>query len=228
MNIQNVNITRPGMPDYPQRLLQMENPPQFLTYAGEPVWMKSPLFAVVGSRRPAPESLSWIEEELPQVFARGLACSLSGGAFGVDQAVHRASIRTATPTVVVLPSGLNQIYPSALQGLVPSVLHCGGCLLSEYPLDQKMRKQHFARRNQIIAALALAVLVVDAKIQSGTMITARHAVDLGRPVFVMPTHPTDFRGRGGLRLLCEGASPVTNAEEVCTYIASEISSPSYI
>lgn len=223
-----VQFLTPQSPGYPDSFRRLDSPPQFLNALGDLSCLQAPLVAVVGSRNPSVWTLQWIEEELSQLWKDAPhLVSLSGGAVGVDQAVHRSSLRVGARSVAVLPSGLKCPYPRSFEALQEILLAKGGCILSEYGPHHEMRRHHFVRRNELIAALSSLVLVCDAKIPSGTWLTARHALQLGKTLLVLPSHPRDAGARGNLELLCEGANPVRDAQDVRMYTESEISIKHY-
>ncbi len=128
-----------------------------------------------------------------------------------------------TNTVVVVPSGLGCLYPDTLKEWITPVLNQGGCFLSEYAFEQKMHKHLFHHRNRLIAALGKATLLVEARKRSGTLITAHQAIQLGRPLWVVPGHPHDPHFSGSLDLLSEGAVMIRDAQDLSMYFTSELS-----
>jgi DNA processing protein len=209
---------------YPPTLYLMEDPPLTLTYLGSPSWLSGQTISVVGSREPQSESLLWMEKEFAPFCESTRVCVVSGGARGIDQKSHSIALRKQTPTVVVLPSGLGQIYPSSLVSWEQSILDAGGCLLSEYPFDQKMHKHLFHHRNRLIAALGMSTLLVEAKRRSGTLITAKKSIEMGRSVWVVPGHPLDPHFGGSLDLLFDGAQLIRDAQDLTMLFCSEIQS----
>lgn len=210
-----------GHPDYPSDLIHLAEPAFLLRLKGTPVWRRSHGFAVVGSREPSALSLQWMEEHLSSAIESLDLFTVSGGARGVDQKLHSLSLRKEAPTVAVIPSGLDKIYPDSLTYWLSMILEKGGAILSEYSHHVEMRKHHFLARNRLIAGLGVATLVIEARKRSGTLITARQAMEQGKPVLVLPSHPLDIKSRGGLDLICEGATPVRDAEDLCVFIQSE-------
>ncbi len=205
-----------GEPDYPSRLLSWSSAPQVLWYVGEPVWNLRAGFAVVGSRNPSSLSLEWISWQLRKFINARELYLVSGGARGVDQAAHWMAVRQSTPTVALMPLGLMSRYPTNFCELEPAVVKTGGAVLSPFVLDWPLHKANFARRNQVIAALSEACLIVEARRRSGTLLTARAAQNLDRPLAVLPCSPVSAQGLGGLDLLCESeAILVRDAEDLC-------------
>ena len=211
----------PGHPFYPFSFLQLNEVPFLLHLEGSPIWLGLPGLSVVGSREPSDESLQWLEENLAPFIEKTPSFTVSGGARGVDQRVHRISLRKNIPTVAFLPAGLNQLYPETLYEIRDLILYTGGALVSEFDPDQRMAKHHFAQRNRLIAAMGELTLVIEAKRRSGTLLTAKAAIEQGRPLLVLPTHPLDRLGQGGLDLICEGATPIRDEADLTLFFRSE-------
>ncbi|MEK2688243.1 DNA-processing protein DprA [Bdellovibrio sp. GT3] len=207
---------------YPSQCYRMADPPLVLSYRGSPVWMIERSLSIVGSREPSAESLRWMEQELSIFLDAQLPLVISGGARGVDQKAHSLALRKNCQTAVILPSGLDEIYPTSLNEWMTPVLDQGGCFISEYDPGQKMHKRLFHHRNRLIAALGCATLLVEARRRSGTLITANQAAELSRPVWVVPGHPLDPHFQGGLDLLLDGAQLVRDAQDLSTLFHSEL------
>lgn len=206
---------------FPKLAYWMADPPLTLSYLGEACWQKYDAIAVVGSREPCFESVQWLEKELAPFCEETNACVVSGGARGIDQKAHAVSLRKGLPTVVVLPSGLGNLYPDSLKDWRDPVLSAGGSFISEYSFGQRMHKHLFHHRNRLIAALGRSTLLVEARRRSGTLITAQQALQLGRPVWVVPGHPSDPHFSGSIDLLVEGAQVVRDAQDLIMYFNSE-------
>ncbi|MEQ1879129.1 MAG: DNA-processing protein DprA [Bdellovibrionia bacterium] len=197
-------ITYPGRDDYPGSFADLERPPLFVSYFGEPCWKMPERLSVVGSREPGHTSRRWLETELSPLMKRKFLI-VSGGARGVDQCAHKIALRAGGATAVFLPAGLGRMYPSDLTDWIEPVLECGGAFVSELGPLEPMLKHYFLQRNRMIAALSKVTLIVEARRQSGTMITARLAEEIGRELAVVPGPPCDPRWAGNLELLCNGA-----------------------
>ena len=217
-----IQFTCPGREDFPHQLLQLSEVPFFLSYWGQPVWKGAHGLAVVGTREPSPDSEAWCEQELAAFLLSFPIFTVSGGARGIDQICHRVSTRLGLPTVVFLPSGIEQMYPSTLGLLTESILACGGVFVSEYLPSVSMRKQFFPRRNRLIAGLSLVCLIIEARRRSGTLITAQQALAQHKPLLILPSHPYDGGAKGGLDLLLDGATPVRDAQDLITFISAEL------
>lgn len=208
-----------GRPEYPARLADLEVPPLHLRCLG-PARFAEPHVAIVGTRRADRDGL-----EFARCLARDLARTghvvVSGGALGIDTAAHEGALEGGGRTVVVLPSGLSPPYPRANEPLFARILTSGGALLTEMPDGTPPRAHRLLRRNELVAALSHAVVIVQAPLRSGALSTAAHARACARPVFVMPSSPWDQRGIGGLELLRRGARICLGASDVLSVTAPD-------
>lgn len=202
-----------GDPDYPPRLLATADPPLLLWLQGRRDLLSTPSLAIVGSRHPTPQG-----EDNARDFARALAQAgytiVSGLALGVDAAAHEGALDAAGATVAVVGTGLDQVYPRRNEKLAARLLAGGGLLVSEYSLGTPVMQANFPRRNRIIAGLSQGCLVVEAALQSGSLITARLAVEAGREVFAIPGSIHSPQARGCHALIRQGAKLVESAEDV--------------
>jgi len=200
-----------GDPDYPPLLALADPPPPALAVLGDPAALAGRAVALVGARNASLNGQRIAEQMAEALAAEGLIV-VSGLARGVDTAAHEGALR-AGRTVAVVASGLDMPYPpqnAALQARIAEQ----GAVVSEAPLGAAPQDRHFPRRNRIIAGLSLGVVVVEAAPRSGTLITARMALDLGRELFAVPGSPLDPRCRGSNALIREGAHLVQTAAEV--------------
>lgn len=197
-------------PGYPAMLARIDAPPPMLYVKGRLELLNKPAVAIVGSRQ-----CSAAGTQLAQRFAHDLGKAglvvVSGLARGIDRAAHEASL--ASGTIAVLAGGLDWIYPREHADL-QRVIGEQGCLLTDRPPGFNPREKDFPRRNRFIAGLSYGVVIVEAALRSGTLTTARYANDLGREVFAVPGHPLDPRAEGTNRLIKQGATLVTDAEDV--------------
>ncbi len=198
--------------DYPPALLELSDPPLLLFAHGRRELLGRPALAIVGSRSATRQG-----EANAEAFAAHLArCGLtivSGLAHGIDAAAHRGALPHEAATVAVLGTGADRIYPAS--GATLAVLiRQRGLILSEYPLGTPALAHHFPRRNRLIAALSRGVLVVEAALHSGSLITARLAAELGREVMAMPGSIHSPLARGCHRLIRDGARLVESAQDV--------------
>ena len=198
---------------YPDAFQELEEPPRFLYIRGSADSLhRSRLLSVVGSRRARVTAVRQTRQLASQVAREGPVI-VSGGALGVDVAAHRGAVDADGQTVVVLPGGIDKPSPARNRRVFRRVLE-RGCLISEYPLGAQVRKYHFHRRNQLIAALGHVTLVVRAGVESGTMITARWSAKLGRPIFTIPGGVNDPHFAGCNLLLTKGAGCVRHARDL--------------
>lgn len=207
-----------GEAQYPSSFYRVERPPLVISYIG--VWPESELhkISVVGSREPESRTIEWLEEHLQTCLSANQWLTVSGGAIGIDQYVHKISIRLGQRTLMYLPSGLLKLYPRDLKSWIPSIQETKSCIASEYFPCTEMRKYHFHFRNRLIAAHGHVVFVVQAKMKSGTMVTAQKAIDIGKPVCVIPAFPTDISFSGNLELLGLGIQMIKDANDLSTYM----------
>lgn len=202
---QDYQITWPGEDSYPKPFLQFYDFPPILAYIGSLPTESDFSVTLVGSRKSTETTLNWMDFFLPKVIREQKLWVVSGGARGIDQKAHSIAIRLKTPTVCFLPSGLNHLYPSQLSYLKSGILDNGGAFVSCFPPDFKMRKFCFHIRNRLMACFSSLVLVLQAEIRSGTMLTARKALDCGLPVGTLPGPPLSPLWSGNLQLLYDGA-----------------------
>ncbi len=199
-----------GEADYPLRLRMIDDPPPLIGARGKVAVLSSPAVAVVGSRNASAAGIKFAER-LTRELADGGFVVVSGLARGIDAAAHRASL--ANGTIAVLAGGHDHIYPPEHEGLAAAIL-ADGATLSEMPLGWEPRGHDFPRRNRLISGLSLGVVVVEAARRSGSLITARLALEQGREVFAVPGSPLDPRAEGTNGLLKQGATLVTEAADV--------------
>jgi len=199
-------------PEYPPLLRDIPDPPPLLYCVGDPAVLSLPQLAVVGSR-----NASRAGEQNAAAFAGAFASAgltiTSGMAVGIDAAAHRRALADGAPTVAVLGTGADQVYPARHVELARAIA-AGGALVSEFPLGTGARPEQFPRRNRVISGLALGVLVVEAAARSGSLGTARQALEQGREVFAIPGSIHNPLARGCHALIREGAALVEHAEHV--------------
>jgi DNA processing protein len=206
-------IIYPGHPEYPLRYLLLESPPLCLSYIGSPVWMDSRALAGVGSREPHPFTLDWMREELMPFLRTQRLVTVSGGARGVDQELHELSLAAGVPTVVHIPSGLNAIYPRSLDRLVPEVV-TNGCVISKFRPSAIVKPFHFHERNELIAQMSSYVLILEARLKSGTGLTAQFAIRNNIPIGAVPGHPLLRQFAGSLKLIGEGVDLICDRKDL--------------
>ncbi|MCS7082182.1 MAG: DNA-processing protein DprA [Bacteroidetes bacterium] len=198
-------------PAYPERLRFWEEAPPFLFLRGELRPEDGDAVAIVGTRKPTTYGIRMAEELAAELAQRGLTI-VSGLAYGIDAAAHRAALRAGGRTLAVLGSGVNVIYPAAHLQLAREIA-AQGALLSEFPLGIRPEAAHFPQRNRTIAALSLGVIVVESAENGGGMITAWWALELNREVFAVPNAAHVPQGRGPNRLIQRGQAKLVLAAE---------------
>lgn len=198
---------------YPPQLRAIEDYPGALFVAGEPECLDSIQLAVVGSR-----SHSWYGERWGRVFCEKLAAAgitvTSGLALGIDGVAHKAALSVNGKSVAVLGNGLLTIHPRRHAQLAENIVGMGGALISEFPLATPPLAHHFPRRNRIISGLSKGVLVIEAALRSGSLVTARCAMEQGREVFALPGPIGSPGSEGPHWLIKQGATLVTAPEDI--------------
>ena len=205
----------------PLPLREIPDPPARLYCAGQAVVLDTPAVAVVGSRRCTRQGRDIAFALARDLAAQGLTI-VSGLAYGIDAAAHRGALASAAaPTVAVLGSGLDRIYPRSHERLAAEIVEHGGALVSEYEPTTGPRKHHFPARNRIVSGLCLAVVIVEASERSGSLITARLALEQGRDVMAVPSLVSSPLAAGCHRLIRQGAALVECAEHVLEALGLE-------
>jgi DNA processing protein len=199
-------------PDYPQPLLQIPDAPAALFLIGRRELLNRPAIAIVGSRSATPAGLDNARAFAVALAAAGLTV-VSGLALGIDGAAHAAALDSAAGTIAVVGTGLDRVYPARHRELARAIAR-QGAIVSELVPGTPARKEQFPRRNRLISGMARGVLVVEATLSSGSLITARHAVEQGRDVFAIPGSIHSPFARGCHRLIREGAKLVETAQDV--------------
>ena len=211
--------------EYPQRLLESNDPPCLLYVIGDPRYLNLPAIGVVGSRNATPQG---IENAL--AFSRALADAgftiISGLALGIDAAAHEGALRsdTASGTIAIIGTGIDRVYPASNRKLA-HLITGKGCIISEFPLGTAATASNFPRRNRLIAGLSQACLVVEAAPASGSLITARLAGELGRDLFAIPgsIHAPQYKGCHAL--IKQGAKLVECAQDILEELSPRHANP---
>ncbi|MBI5466035.1 MAG: DNA-protecting protein DprA [Candidatus Kerfeldbacteria bacterium] len=202
---------------YPQLLRQIFDPPPLLFYRGNLASLAKACLSVVGTRQ-ATSYGTRVTTELVSALARGGLTIVSGLAYGIDTVAHRAALNSGGLTAAVLASGLDKIYPVANQQLIEEMINKQGIALSEFPPQTPPLKQNFPFRNRIIAGLSRATLVTEAAPGSGSLITARSALEANREVFAVPGSVFSQHSQGTNELIKLGAHLVTTPEDVLSVL----------
>lgn len=198
-------------PDYPPMLKRMGQPPPIIAVKGNPAIFRQPSIGIVGARNASLAGMKMARMLADDLGREGYAI-VSGLARGIDTAAHQGSLSTGT--VAVLAGGLDRPYPPENIVLSNQIADQGGAVVSEMPFGWEPRAVDFPRRNRIVAGLALGLVVVEAAMRSGSLISARLAGEMGRLVFAVPGSPLDPRAAGTNNLIKEGATLVTDARDV--------------
>lgn len=209
--------------DYPQALLNIPDPPLLLYLKGRLDLLNCPTLAMVGSRNATPQGVHNAE-----AFARSLSegglCIASGMAHGIDAAAHRGALQEQGSSIAIVGTGLDKVYPAANRNLAHA-LAAQGALVSEFPLGTPPLAANFPRRNRLISGMSIGCLVVEAGLQSGSLITARLASEQGRDVFAIPGSIHAPQSKGCHALIKQGAKLVETAQDIIEELGSQIVTP---
>ena len=198
--------------DYPQALLNIPDPPLLLYVKGRLDLLNHAALAIVGSRNATPQGINNAEAFAKSLSDAGL-CIISGMAHGIDAAAHRGALRGRGSSIGVVGTGLDKVYPAANRDLAHA-LASQGALISEFPLGTPPLAANFPRRNRLISGMSAGCLVVEASLQSGSLITARLALEQGRDVFAIPGSIHAPQSKGCHALLKQGAKLVETAQDI--------------
>lgn len=219
-----VSVTALDDPSYPALLREIPTPPLLLYHKGKLPANSDVCVAIVGTRLATPYGKS-----CALIFARELARSgvviVSGLAIGIDATAHEATVEVGGRTIAVVAHGLHTLYPSQNRLLADRIVASGGAIVSEFPLGMEPMKQNFPMRNRIISGLSKATLVVEGKLTSGALITAREALDQNRDIFAIPGDITRENSAGPNSLLQAGASVALVPEDILNALALQAALP---
>ena len=203
---------------YPALLGEVDPPPPVLCVLGDPAILNRDAVAMVGARNASANGCRFAESVARDLGARGFVV-VSGLARGIDAAAHAGALSSGT--VAVLAGGVDDIYPSEHAKLHAAILAGGGAIVSESPPGFQPKASHFPRRNRVISGLSRGTVVVEAAIGSGSLITARHAIEQNREVFAVPGSPLDPRSRGANDLIRQGAVLTESADDVIAALGAQ-------
>ena len=203
-----------GEPVYPEPLATVEDAPPVLTLLGRGELLTAPIVAIVGARNASANGRRLAHELAAGLGDAGVVVA-SGMARGIDAAAHSGAL--ASGSIAVVAGGVDIVYPEENRGLYQA-LATEGAIVAELPLGIEPQARHFPRRNRIISGMALGVVVVEAAAKSGSLITARFALEQGREVFAVPGSPLDPRSRGANDLLRNGATLTESAADIVTQL----------
>ncbi|HTW86967.1 MAG TPA: DNA-processing protein DprA [Candidatus Binataceae bacterium] len=210
-------------PEYPTNLREIADPPPYLFIQGRLGTEEKQYLAVVGARAASDAGRHMARRLGLELAAKGFIV-VSGLARGIDTEAHQGALDAGGGTVAVLGCGIDVIYPAENRKLAQSIVESGGALISELPVGTPPIAENFPGRNRILSGLSLGVVVVEAAERSGSLITARTALDQNRQVFAVPGSPVSGRSRGSNRLLKEGARLVECVEDVIEELAPQLAS----
>lgn len=205
---------------YPEQLKQIEDAPIALFALGNVSLLRDPQVAIVGSRRPTPIGVKLARQISAGLSELGVVIT-SGMALGIDGLAHEGALDQLNPTIAVMGCGLDVVYPARHKKMHQRIKECG-LLISEYPPDMKPSKYTFPERNRIVSGLSMGVLIVEAAMRSGTLITARLAMEQNRDVMVLPGSAVSAQYQGSHRLIASGAALVTCVEDVVFILKDQL------
>jgi DNA processing protein len=205
---------------YPAALRDAPSPPMLLFAEGDAALLQSPSIAVVGSRTPSPMGID-VASEYARGFSAAGICVISGLAAGIDAAAHTAALVLPGKTIAVLGCGPDIVFPTGNARLMREIAETG-LLLTEYPPGVHPQRTHFPERNRIVAGLSLATVVIEARLRSGALISARLAAEAGRDVFAVPGSLRNLAAEGCHRLIREGAGLTTSPMDVIESLAPQL------
>ena len=208
------DIVTASCPEYPMALSAIDDAPPVLSYLGDITLANKSCIALVGARNASINGRKFAEKIARDLGARGQIIA-SGLARGIDTAAHKGALETGT--IAVVAGGIDIVYPQENTELFHQIRE-KGLILAESPWGQEPVARLFPRRNRIVSGLSAAVIVVEATLKSGSLITARMAGEQGRDVMAVPSHPLDPRGQGPNHLIREGATLIRNADDVIEII----------
>ena len=210
-------------PAYPQALLEIPDPPTLLYVLGRVELLNRPVLSVVGSRNPTPQGVLNAEQFAAALAGAGLVIA-SGMALGIDAAAHRGALAAQGDTIAFIGTGIDRVYPARNRELAHEI-GARGVIVSEFPLGTPAVAANFPRRNRLISGIARGVLVVEAAVESGSLITARLAGEQGRDVFAIPGSIHSPQARGCHRLIKEGAKLVETARDILEELRWAVPAP---
>lgn len=221
-NAGNHYILTPENPRYPQTLTAFSSAPPLLFVLGDPDLLNDPQIAMVGSRHPTAGGKENATAFSSHLAGNGL-CITSGLALGIDAHSHEGALDANGSTIAVVGTGLDIVYPARNRALAERIA-AHGAIISEFPIGVKPQAQHFPRRNRIISGMSVGTLVVEAALRSGSLVTAKHAMEQGREVFAIPGSIHNPMARGCHQLIRQGAKLVETANDILEEIAPHLHS----
>jgi DNA processing protein len=203
--------------DYPQLLKQQTNYPMLMYVMGNPLLLKDIQIAIVGSRNPSPSAIDNAKQFAYYLAQEGMVIT-SGLALGIDTAAHQGALNAKGKTIAIAGTGIDRVYPAKNKDLAHKIVETGA-IISEFPLQTGPLRQNFPKRNQVISGLSVGTLVIEAAIKSGSLITARLAMEQGREVFAIPGSIHNPLAKGCHHLIKQGAKLVECADDILEEIS---------
>lgn len=199
--------------EYPQKLLQMKSPPKKIYTEGNLELLNRTAIAIVGSRKCT--EYGWKQAlHFSKELSRNGICIVSGMALGIDKAAHMGAKREKGKTIAVLGGGFHHLYPEENKELFFEILKQGGCVITEYPPDEKVKSSNFPKRNRIISGLSVGTLVIEAALRSGSLITARYTKEQNKSIFCIPSNIGGNTSIGTNNLIKQGAILTTEIDDI--------------
>lgn len=211
-NNEGVAIITMDDPLYPDYLREIDVPPIALYVRGNPYLLSKPQLAVVGSRKASNYALNITKDWCEQLSNAGLVIT-SGMALGIDGAAHQGALAGSGETIAVLAHGIEQVYPRSHRRLADAIAE-KGALITEFCMGEQPLRDHFPRRNRIVSGLSMGVFVAEAAIKSGSLISARYALEQNRDVFALPGSIHNLQAQGCHQLIQQGAALVAEVEDI--------------
>lgn len=209
-----------GGASYPERLKEIYLPPPLLYLEGNSNLVHQPCLAIVGSRKPSLQGLDITQEITSALASRGLTI-VSGLALGIDAAAHAAALSVAGASIAVMGTGIDKVYPAGHRGLHQKLSE-NGLVMTEMPLGAPPKPANFPRRNRVVSGLSLGVLVIEAGLKSGSLITARYALEQNRDVFAIPGGIRGDTAQGCNQLIQQGACLTQCADDVLAHYSDSM------
>ncbi|MDR3299706.1 MAG: DNA-processing protein DprA [Candidatus Accumulibacter sp.] len=210
-------------PTYPRALLEIHDPPTLLYVLGRTELLNQPVLSIVGSRSPTPQGVLNAEQFAGALAKAGLTIA-SGLALGIDAAAHRGALAAQGDTIAFIGTGIDRVYPARNRDLAREI-GAKGVIVSEFPIGTPVIASNFPRRNRLISGIARGVLIVEAAIESGSLITARLGAEQGREVFAIPGSIHSPQARGCHQLIKQGAKLVETAQDVLDELRWNLPAP---
>ena len=207
-------------PRYPTALIDIQDSPPLLYLQGQPAALSAPLVAIVGSRKASRTALDQAAGWAGDLSRAGIGV-VSGLALGIDAAAHRGSLVHSGRTVAVAATAPGCVYPRQHMALAEQII-ATGAVITEFPIDTRLRPWHFPRRNRLISGLSLGVVIIEASLPSGSLTTAKHALEQGIEVMAMPGSVLNPQARGCHALIRDGAALVENADDVLACLTTQL------